>query len=94
MSDDPKAENEKVSDLSAKRARADEAAGLLDEKGVFMGAVRSTRISLYRELMDARDKHVEDKLLAQLRVLDAIPQEIQGVINDYKVAADRQRKHG
>lgn len=91
---DPQRENEKVSELSAKRLAHDQAAELLDDKGVFMGAVRATRIKWWRELLDAKDKPLEDKLLAQLRALDALPQLLQGAVNDYKMAADRVRRHG
>jgi hypothetical protein len=94
MSDDPQAENAKVNDLSAKRALKDEAEALLDEAGVFMRAVKATRIGWYRELMDTREEHIEKKLLAQLRALDAVPQLLQGAITDFKFAADRQRRHG
>jgi hypothetical protein len=94
MSDDPGQENAKVSDLSAKRLLHDQAVDLLDDKGLFMGAVRAQRIAWWRELLAAKDKWTEDKLLAQLRALDALPQVLQGAVNDYKVAADRQRRHG
>ena len=42
--------------LSDKRARKDEAEGLLDPKGVFMLGVRGVRIRLFQMLMDARTR--------------------------------------
>jgi hypothetical protein len=94
MTDDPQEENAKVTELSAKRALAAEAEALLDEKGVFMRAVRSVRIKWHRELLDTRDEHTEKLLTANLRALDAVPQMLQTAINDLAVVVDRQRKHG
>lgn len=93
MTGDPKDENAKPDELSAKRALADEAQELLNDKGVFMGAVKAVRIKWYREWLDATDEAVIAQLRAKLQALDAVPQLIQTAVNDYTVAA-RHKKYG
>ena len=91
MSDDPREESPKVNDLFAKRLLKDEAAELLDPKGVFMAAVKAVRLQWFGDLMDTRDKEATDALVAQLRALDAIPEQLQTAVNDYKMALSRQK---
>ena len=86
---DPREETPKVHDLSAKRLLKDEAEELLDPKGVFMAAVKAVRIKWFGQLMDTGDAG----LIAKLQALDAIPQELQTAVNDYKMAI-RHMKNG
>ena len=92
MIDDPRTEAPKVVDVSALRARRDEAEILLDEKGVFLTAVRAVRIKWYRELMATRETKVKDELVAMLRALDAVPEMMQTEISNHKMAA--AKRHG
>jgi hypothetical protein len=91
MSDDPREESPKINDLFAKRLLKEEAAELLDPKGVFMAAVKAVRLEWFGELMDARDRDAADALVAKLRALDAIPERLQTAVNDYKMALSRQK---
>jgi hypothetical protein len=91
MSDDPREESPKVNDLFAKRLLKEEAAELLDPKGVFMAAVKAVRLQWFGDLMDTRDPDATLTLVAQLRALDAIPEQLQTAVNDYKMAQSRQK---
>jgi hypothetical protein len=83
-----------MNDISQKRLLHDQASDLLEETGLFMSAVKAVRIRWHHELMEATSKQMEKSLIARLRALEAIPQELQGAINDYKFAADREKRHG
>jgi hypothetical protein len=91
---DPTQEDPKVTELSAKRERREEAELLLEEKGVFMLAIRSLRIRWFNELMTTSERATKDDLTARLKALTALPVEIEGFIRDHKFALDRARKHG
>jgi hypothetical protein len=93
MSDDPVEADQRATDTSAKRELFNEASSLLDEKGVFMLAVRSLRRQWFGQLMNAKDWEAKDDLTRKLQVLTAIPEELQRFITDFKFALDRQ-KHG
>jgi hypothetical protein len=90
---DPAQTDARAHDTQAKRVLFDEANELLAEKGVFMLAVRALRIKWFNEHLDNADRDKDRELKAKLQVLRAIPDEIQGFINDYKMALDRQNKH-
>ena len=90
---DPAQTDARAHDTQAKRVLFDEAQELLAEKGVFMLAVRSLRIKWFNEYLDSMDREKDRELKAKLQVLRAIPDELQGFINDYKMAIDRQNKH-
>lgn len=90
---DPTEPDVRATDTQAKRVLFQEAKELLDPKGVFMLAIRAVRIRWYGELMDAVDRDKKADLLARLKVIDAVPAELQGFINDYTMALDRQRKN-
>jgi hypothetical protein len=90
---DPAQTDARAHDTQAKRVLFDEAQELLAEKGVFMLAVRALRIKWFNALMDATDRETKNDLTAKLQVLTAVPGELQGFINDYKMAIDRQSKH-
>ena len=91
VSDDPSEAIPKADELSDKRARKDEAEGLLDPKGVFMLGVRGVRIRLFQMLMDAKTRELKDDLTARLQVLDEVVNALNFFITDYKVAL-RNRK--
>ena len=91
---DPTQESPNVTDLSAKRERREAAETLLDEKGVFMLAIRSLRIRWFQDLMDTTERSVKDDLTARLKALTALPVELSRFISDHKMALDKQRKHG
>jgi hypothetical protein len=90
---DPTLPDARANDTQAKRELFLEANELLAEKGVFMLAVRALRIKWFNELLDTTDRDKNHELKAKLQVLRAIPDELQGFINDYKMAIDRQNKH-
>ena len=90
---DPAQTDARAHDTQAKRVLFDEAQELLAEKGVFMLAVRSLRIKWFNEYLDSMDREKDRELKAKLQVLRAIPDELQGFINAYTMAIDRQNKH-
>jgi hypothetical protein len=90
---DPEQTDARAHDTQAKRVLFDEANELLAEKGVFMLAVRALRIKWFNALMEAKDRETKADLTAKLQVLTSIPGELQGFINDYKMALDRQAKN-
>lgn len=90
---DPTAPDTRADDNQAKRALFLEAKDILDDKGVFMLAVRALRIRWYGEFLDTIDRDKERDLKARLKVLDAIPAEIKRFVSDYSVTLDRQRKN-
>jgi hypothetical protein len=90
---DPEQTDARAHDTQAKRVLFDEANDLLAEKGVFMLAVRALRIKWFNELLDTTDREKDRELKAKLQVLRAIAGELQGFINDYKMALDRQAKN-
>jgi hypothetical protein len=90
---DPEQADARAHDTQAKRVLFDEANDLLAEKGVFMLAVRALRIKWFNELLDTTDREKDRELKAKLQVLRAIAGELQGFINDYKMALDRQAKN-
>jgi hypothetical protein len=93
MSDDPVAADPRATDTHAKRILFEEASSLLDEKGIFMLAVRSLRRQWFGKLMDAKDWETKDDLTRKLQVLTAVPEELNRFVTDYKFAMDRQKKH-
>jgi hypothetical protein len=89
---DPQQTDARASDNDAKRTLFLEAKDLLDEKGVFLLAVRALRIRWYGELMDAVERDKKADLLARLKVLDAVPAEIKRFVSDYTMAMDKRAK--
>ena len=83
--------DERGADSDAKRTLFNESNELLNDKGVFLLAVKALRIRWYGEWLDTADRDKNRELKAKLQCLDAIPAEIQRFVNDYKM--DRQRKH-
>jgi hypothetical protein len=90
---DPTEPDERAADTDAKRVLFQEAQELLNEKGVFLLAIRALRIRWYGEWLDCSDRDKERDYKARLKIIDAVPAEIQRFVNDYKMTMDRQRKH-
>jgi hypothetical protein len=82
-----------MNDLSQKKEFADAAQELLGNKA-FNQAIIDLRKRWYDQILAAVPGAARDELVAMSKTLDAIPIELQIRINDYKIAADRQRKHG
>lgn len=81
-------------DVEAKRARKTEAETLVDDKGVFMLAVRSLSRTWYAELVTSPER---ERMLAagmKLQALESIVPEIKRFINDHAFAVDKAKKHG
>ena len=94
MTDDPTQPDPVVTELSIKRERRTDAESLLEDKGVFMLAIRSLRIRWFNELMETNERSEKDALEGKLKALLAIPNELSGFIRDHKFALDKVRKHG
>jgi hypothetical protein len=88
---DPNELDQRAGDNDAKRALFLEAKDLLDEKGVFMLAVRALRIRWYGEWLDAADRDKQRDLRAKLQCLDAIPLEVKRFVSDYAMAMDKAK---
>jgi hypothetical protein len=83
-----------MNDLSKKKEFADAASDLLDNKA-FKQAILDLRKRWFDELMAADGNGDAIKLIRErIKALEAIPQELTILINDFKMASDRQRKHG
>jgi hypothetical protein len=89
---DPTQTDARANDTSAKRVLYDEANDLLNEKGVFMLAIRALRIRWYGEFLDTNEREKERDLKARLKVLDAVPAEIKRFVSDYTVAQKNVRR--
>jgi hypothetical protein len=86
---DPTEPDERAKDNDAKRVLFFEAKDLLDEKGVFMLAVRALRIRWYGEWLDTAERDKERELKGKLQCLDAIPAEIKRFVSDYSMAMNK-----
>lgn len=78
-----------MNDLSQKRELRDQAKELLDTKA-FTDAVLSLRKRWFAELMEAKGTEEKLALIERIKALEAIPLELQTIVNDYTMAA-RQR---
>jgi len=88
-------EPEKLStDPEARRARSFEAEELVNEKGVFMLAIKSLARKWYAEMVTSPEKPRMEVAAMKLQVLEAIEPEIRRFITDQKFAVDKARKHG
>jgi hypothetical protein len=83
-----------MNDLSQKKEFADAAHELLDNKA-FKQAILDLRKRWFDELMAADGNGDEIKLIRErMKALEAIPQELTILINNYRMAQARQQKHG
>ena len=80
-------------DLQKKRELADAALQLTNDKA-FQQAISELRMRWYEQLMTDLNREQKDELLAMSRALKSIPEELGVIMNNYKMALDRQRKHG
>ena len=76
-----------------KRELADAALQLTNDKA-FQQAISELRMRWYEQLMTDLNREQKDELLAMSRALKSIPEELGVIMNNYKMALDRQRKHG
>lgn len=82
-----------MNDLSAKKEFAQAAEELLGNKA-FGQAILDLRKRWFDEFLAATTTEAVLERKAMIKALEAIPTELQIRINDYKVALDRQRRHG
>ena len=82
-----------MNDLSQKKEFADAAQELLGNKA-FNQAILDLRKRWFDEFLAAPTTETVLERKAMIKALEAIPTELRIRINDYKIAADRQRKHG
>ena len=80
--------------LDGKRERALDAEDLLASSGVFQLALKSMKRERYAAMILTRDRAHSERLTDELRALEGLPDEINRFINDYKMALDKQKKHG
>ena len=80
-------------DLSKKKELSDAARELLEDRA-FSSAVLSLRKRWFEELMASNVDGYSLRLVAQLKALEAVPAELTVLVNDYKMALNRQQKHG
>lgn len=78
-----------MNDLSQKRELRDEAKGLLESKA-FTDAVLALRKRWFAELMETESTEAKLSLIERIKALEAVPLELQTIINDYTMAARRQ----
>jgi hypothetical protein len=78
-----------MNDLSAKRELSLEAKELLENKA-FTDAILSLRKRWFAELMEAENTDAKLALIERIKALEAIPLELQTIINDYTMA----KRHG
>jgi hypothetical protein len=80
----------KPADPVQRKELADEAKWLLDNKA-FTAAVLALRKRWFAEMMASTDEVVDRRLKAQILALEAIPQELQILVNDEKMAQARHK---
>jgi hypothetical protein len=78
-----------VIDLEQLKAQAKEAKNLLEDQ-IFNQAIRALRQQWHAEQMATTEEGEIVRLARQMQVLEAIPQQLQIFINDYKMAAQRK----
>lgn len=78
-----------MNDLSQKRELRDEAKELLATRA-FTEAILSLRKRWFAELMEAEGTEAKLALIERIKALEALPQELQTIVNDYTMAQRRQ----
>jgi t-SNARE complex subunit (syntaxin) len=82
-----------MNDLSTKKEFADAAHELLGNKA-FNQAILDLRKRWFDEFLAAQTTETVLERKAMIKALEAIPTELKILINDYKMALNRQHKHG
>jgi len=77
--------NKRQEDLNEKRDKAHQAKMLLEDKA-FQWATLELRKRWFGELMAKKGAEEQLELVSMLKALEAIPQELAVLINDYKLA--------
>ena len=95
MTDDPGNRPPPNDDLQKKRALADEASELLNNKA-FQQAVSQLRMRWYEEMMTTLDRAQRDELTAMSKALRGITDELGVIVNNYKMAVHNnpRQRHG
>jgi hypothetical protein len=91
---DPFEKENLPTDVDARRMRSLEAEELVNEKGVFMLAIKSLARKWYAEMVTSPEKQRMEAAAMKLQVLESIEPEIRRFITDQKFAVDKARKHG
>jgi hypothetical protein len=71
-----------MSDIAQKRERAEDARDILESKA-FAAARADLRLRILNDLIATNDEEKTRDLVAQLKVVERISQELQLLINDY-----------
>ena len=82
-----------MNDLSTKKEFAQAAEELLGNKA-FSQAILDLRKRWFDEFLAAETTETVLERKAMIKALEAIPTELQILINDYKMAQARQQRHG
>jgi hypothetical protein len=82
-----------MNDLSTKKEFADAAQELLGNKA-FNQAILDLRKRWFDEFLVAQTTETVLERKAMIKALEAIPTELQILVNNYKMALTRQQKHG
>ena len=82
-----------MNDLSTKKEFAQAAEELLGNKA-FNQSILDLRKRWFDEFIAAETTETVLERKAMIKALEAIPTELQILINDYKMAQARQQKHG
>ena len=79
-----------VDESIERRQLAEESKELLESKAL-QAAILLLRKRWFAEMMASTDDEQDKRLKAQIRALEAIPQELQILINDQKMALARKK---
>ena len=79
-----------VDESIQRRQLAEEARDLLDNKA-FLAAILALRKRYFAENQASRDSGVRDEMWARINALEDIPQELQILINNQKMAEARKK---
>jgi len=77
-------------DLSKKRESAEAAKSVIEDKA-FQQAVSQLRARWYEQMLATRDREQRDELMAMSKALRGIQDELNVLMNDYKMAL--RQKH-
>jgi hypothetical protein len=81
-----------MSDLSEKRELSDAAKALMQDKA-FQAAILSLRKRWFGELLEESGNTLrQSELCSRLRALEMLPHELGTLVNDYKVAAQKDAR--
>lgn len=82
-----------MTDLQKMRELSDAAKELLDNKA-FDAAILSLRKRWFEQLLAAESIEKVVEYRAMIKTLEALPAELTVIMNDWKMALNRQQRHG